>query len=291
MFDSLKSLGTTLFYQPLFNLLFGFVALLPGESLGYGIIALTVFIRLLLMPSTAASVRSQREMMALQPKIDEIRAKYGDKPEELNKRLLAVYQEHKVNPFGSCLPLLIQLPVLWVLYRVFFTGIHPQNFDLLYSFVPAPESLNTMFLGVDLQNPSLAFALIAGALQFGQTWQLMRQRQQEKDRRQLPKNEKLSAQDEATRAAEQMSSRMMYFMPLLTVFITATLPAALGLYWIVTTVFSIGQQWYLIRRQPALPHHHAKDGVTVQIRPSGSGTTEAAEPKPKSKRRKRKRSR
>lgn len=291
MFDSLKSLGTTLFYQPLFNLLFGFVALLPGESLGYGIIALTVFIRLLLMPSTAASVRSQREMMALQPKIDEIRAKYGDKPEELNKRLLAVYQEHKVNPFGSCLPLLIQLPVLWVLYRVFFTGIHPQNFDLLYSFVPAPESLNTMFLGVDLQNPSLAFALIAGALQFGQTWQLMRQRQQEKDRRQLPKNEKLSAQDEATRAAEQMSSRMMYFMPLLTVFITATLPAALGLYWIVTTVFSIGQQWYLIRRQPALPHHHAKDEVTVQIRPSGSGTIEAAEPKPKSKRRKRKRSR
>ena len=101
MLLSLKSLGVTFFYQPLFNLLFGFVALLPGENLGLGIIALTVLIRILLLPSSAAAVKSQRELAALQPKIDEIRAKYKDKPEEMNQQLVAVYQEHKVNPFGS----------------------------------------------------------------------------------------------------------------------------------------------------------------------------------------------
>src|SRR3990167_469098 len=261
MLAFLKELGTTLFYQPLFNLLFWFVAILPGESLGLGIIALTALVRILLMPSSAAAVKSQREMLALQPKIDEIRAKYGDKPEQMNQRLLALYQEHKVNPFGSCLPLLIQLPILWVLYRVFMTGIHPSNFNLLYSFVPAPSALDTTLFGINLQAPSLVLAVVAGALQFVQTWQLSRHRQQAKDRTDLPRSEKPGSED-AAKTAEQLSSRMMYAMPLFTVFIAATLPSALAVYWVVTTAFSIAQQAYLIRTQPALHHEHV--AVTVR---------------------------
>lgn len=263
MIASLKALGTTLFYQPLFNLLFWFVAILPGESLGLGIIALTALVRLILLPSSAAAVKSQREMTALQPKIDEIRQQYKDKPEQMNEKLLGIYQEHKVNPLGSCLPLLIQLPILIVLYRVFLEGVHPENFDLLYSFVPVPEAINTMFLGADLQSPSLVLALIAGGLQFVQTWQLMNRAQQQKDEKKLPADEQPKEGADATKAVEAFTGKITYFMPLVTVFIAMSLPSALAIYWAVTTIFSIGQQWYMIRTQPALPHKHP---VTVSVR-------------------------
>ena len=258
---TLKAFFTTLVYQPLFNLLFWFVAVLPGESLGLGIIALTIVVRILLLPASAAAVKSQREMAALQPKIDEIRSKHAAKPEEMNQKLLAVYQEHKVNPFGSCLPLLIQLPILWVLYQVFWGGIHATNFDLLYHFVPRPEALQTTLVGIDLAKPSLVLAVIAGALQFLQTWQLLKRTQQTKDRTKLPASEK-KATPEASKLAQSTSNQTMYLMPLFTVFISATLPSALAVYWAVTTAFSILQQWYLIRTQPALPHHHV--AVTVR---------------------------
>ncbi len=261
MLASIKALGTTLFYQPIFNLLFGIVALVPGHSLGWAIVIVTLLIRLLLLAPSAAAVRSQRELQALQPKIDEIRAKYKDKPDELNQKLLGVYQEHKVNPFGSCLPLLIQLPVLLVLYQVFLSGIHADNFNLLYSFVPNPGSVNASLFGIDLVRPSLLLAVIAGGLQFLQTRQLMAKQQQLKDEKNLPADEK-PKQEVAAKAAQDLSKTMVYFMPLLTVVIGITLPAALAVYWIVTTLFSIGQQWYLVRTQPALPHHHVAVKIT-----------------------------
>lgn len=261
MLTTIKSALTAIFYQPIFNLLFGLVAIIPGHSLGWAIVAVTLLVRIILLAPSAAAVKSQRELQALQPKIDEIRQKYKDKPDELNQKLLAVYQEHKVNPFGSCLPLLIQLPVLLVLYRVFLSGIHETNLNLLYSFVPNPGPLNALFLGIDLTHPSILLAIIAGALQFAQTRQMMSKQQQLRDEKNLPANEKPHAQkaeESAAKAAQDLSSKMVYFMPLLTIFIGATLPAALAVYWVVTTLFSLAQQWYLMKTQPALKHHHVE---------------------------------
>ncbi|MBI4032726.1 membrane protein insertase YidC [Candidatus Berkelbacteria bacterium] len=255
---AIKDLFTTLFYQPLYNLLFYFVYLLPGESFGLGVIALTLLVRLILVPSSAQAVRSQRELAVLQPKIDALRAELKDKPEELNRKMLALYQEHNVNPFGACLPLLIQLPVLLILYRVFVNGIHPGNFSLLYPFVPAPAALSTQFLGIDLAAPSLLLGVIAGALQFVQTWQLMRKRPASGAKK-----------DPAAAAAEQMSRRMMYVMPLITVFAASTLPSALALYWVVTTLFGIVQQWWILRTHPEVATPH----IAVQIRQKGQTET------------------
>lgn len=255
---ALKDLFTTLFYQPLYNLLFFFVSVLPGESLGLGIVALTVFVRLLLVPSSAQAVRAQRELAVLQPKVDELRAELKDKPEEMNRKLLALYQEHNVNPFGACLPLLIQLPVLLILYHVFINGIHPENFGLLYAFVPTPSALSTSFLGIELALPSLTLAVLAGALQFVQTWQLMNRRAPGATKR-----------DPAAAAAEQVSRRMMYVMPLITVVAAATLPSALGLYWVVTTIFAIGQQYWILRTHPEVATPH----IAVQIRPPAPSST------------------
>lgn len=262
---AIKDLFTTIFYQPLYNLLFFFVSVLPGENLGLGIIALTVLVRLLLVPSSAQAVRSQRELAVLQPKIDELREKYKDNPEELNKRMLAIYQEHNVNPFGACLPLLIQLPVLLILYRVFVNGIHPDNFAQLYAFIPAPTALSTQFLGVDLAVPSIALAALAGALQFIQTRQLMSKR---------PTS--TSKKDPAAAAAEQMSRRMMYVMPLITVVAASTLPSALALYWVVTTLFAIGQQWWILRTHPEVATPHV--AVTIRKKGEAHEVQQIAEP-------------
>ncbi|MBI2589869.1 membrane protein insertase YidC [Candidatus Berkelbacteria bacterium] len=250
MIETIKSLSTTLFYQPLFNLLFFFISILPGENLAAGIIGLTVVVRLMLVPSSARALRAQRELTALQPEINNLRADYKDKPEELNRQMLALYQKHNVNPFGSCLPILIQLPILLILYRVVLNGIHPDNFNLLYSFVPTPTALETMFLGISLEAPSLILGLIAGGLQFLQTWQMLRGRV------------KTKSTDPTTEATEQIGQRMTYLMPLLTVFISSTLPAALALYWVVTTLFSVIQQSWLLRVHPEI----AKPHVAVRIK-------------------------
>ena len=254
----MKALLTSIFYQPLYNLLFWFVLILPGESLGLGIIALTILVRLILLPLSAQGVRAQRELQVLQPEIDKLRAEYKEQPDELNKQIMSLYQEHKVNPLGSCLPLLIQLPVLIILYRVFISGIQADHHELLYRFVPAPEHLSTIFLGIDLHHPSIPLAIVSGLLQFVQTWQLMR-------RQPAVKPTSATALDTAKKPAgdptQQTSQIMAYLTPLLTVYIGTRFPAGLAIYWIVTTLFSIAQQWWLFRKPSiATPH------VSVSVR-------------------------
>jgi YidC/Oxa1 family membrane protein insertase len=97
---------------PILKLFYG----LTG-SYGWAIICLTLVIKLALMPLTVTQFKSMLGMQKLAPRLKEIQERYKGKPEELNKRVMALYQEHKVNPFGGCLPLLIQLPFLFALYQ------------------------------------------------------------------------------------------------------------------------------------------------------------------------------
>ncbi len=251
--EAIGSFFKSIFYVPVYNLLVWFVSVFPGESLGLGIIALTVLVRLALLPSSAQAVRAQKELQVLQPEIDKLRKELKEKPEELNRRMLALYQEHNVNPFRSCLPLLIQLPILLILYQVFL-NVQPIDTGILYGFVSAPEHIQTGFLGIDLAVPSILLAVVAGALQFLQARQLTTQRP--------TPTAADGEQDDATRVAQQLGSRMTYIMPVVTVFIAATLPAALALYWIVTTLFSVVQQWWILRTRPEVATPH----VAVSIR-------------------------
>src|SRR3989338_6022406 len=93
--------------KPLLNLLIAFYNFIPGQDMGMAIIALTLLVRLLLFPSFQKSLRSQRELQQMQPKLDEIKNKYKDDKEAQTKAILAFYQENKINPFSSCLPLLV----------------------------------------------------------------------------------------------------------------------------------------------------------------------------------------
>lgn len=219
--------------QPLLNALIWLYNVIPGHDMGLAIIALTVVLRLLLFPSFQKSLRSQKALQRLQPKLEELKAKHKDDKEAQTKAMLELYKEHKVNPLSSCLPLLIQLPILIALYRVFLSGLAGNDLaPQLYHFVRNPGVINVMFLGlVNLAQPNYIFGVLAGAFQFVQSKMM------------LPKT---SAATDKT--ARMMNAQMTYFMPVITIVIAIKLPAGLSLYWIVTTLFAIGQQYYIMKQ-------------------------------------------
>lgn len=232
--DSIINIFNQVLYLPLFNALIWLYNVIPGNDLGIAIVALTVLIRFILYPLSRKAIRSQKIMSELQPKIKEVQKKYKNKEEQM-RQTMALYKKHKINPVAGCLPILIQLPILLALYRVFFTGISdPEKLNNLYSFVAQPESLNVIFLGlIDLSQRSIVLALLAGFFQFIQSKMIMPKKGFGQ------KQMKIGNIDFSSLMGQQMT----YFMPLITIFIAWNLPAALPLYWIVITIFGIIQQY------------------------------------------------
>jgi len=224
-------------YRPLFNGLIILYNILPGDDLGVAIIVLTALIRLILYPLSKKAIRSQKAIAQLQPEMQEIKRKHKNK-EEQARAMMALYQKYKVNPMSGCLPILIQFPILIALYRVFITGLDPQKLDVLYSFVRRPESLNVMFLGiVNLSQRSIVLALLAGFFQFIQSKMILPKKKT------ASKGLKVGGLDFSSLMGQQMT----YLMPILTVFIAWSLPAALPLYWMVIIIFGIIQQYFTPR--------------------------------------------
>lgn len=228
-----------IFYQPILNLLILLYDSVALRDMGLAIIMMTVVIKLILWPLSHKSIHSQKALQELQPKIDELKKKYKGNQKEMGPEMMQLYKEHKINPFSSCLPLLIQLPFFLAVYRVFRDGLN-SRLDLLYSFVPKPEIINNMFLGfLDLSKPSVYLAVLAGAAQFWQAKMLMAKKKKDVT---VPKekNESMSA---------IMNKQMLYFMPALTVFIGISLPGGLALYWLVITLLTVLQQLLMIKKE------------------------------------------
>lgn len=214
-------------YQPLFNALIFLYQIIP--DFGIAVIVLTAIIRLLLYPSTAKSIKSQQALSELQPKIEKVKEKYEDEKEKQAKKMMELYQEEDVSPLSGCLPLLIQLPILIGLFRVFWRGFGSEQMKYLYSFMANPGVIDQTFLGlVDLGQASPVMAILAGVFQFIQT-----------------KTSSATSGTDGDGFAAMFKNQMIYLFPVLTVFIVWRLPAAIGLYWITTTLFMIGQQYYI----------------------------------------------
>ena len=231
----------TFLYQPLFNLLIVIYNVLPGADMGFAIITLTILIKLVLWPLANKSLRSQKALQDIQPKIEELKEEHGDNKEALAKAMMELYSAEKVNPLSSCLPLIIQLPILITLYRVLI-GLSTESLVHLYDFVPSPGEIHNFFLGfIDLSLPNIYMALLAGAFQFLQTRMLVTNRP--------PKNlrKKEGAKDENMMAS--MNKSMMYFMPIITVVIGASLPGGLTLYWVTVNIFSVLQQLIIFSKK------------------------------------------
>jgi YidC/Oxa1 family membrane protein insertase len=253
---------------PFANLL-GFLAwLVPGAHLFWGILFLTILIRLILLPSTFQMLKSQRKMQELQPVLNDLKNQFGDDREGLTKAQLALYNENGVNPVSSsCLPLLIQFPVLIGLYAG-IQEIVAKN-DVFYSWVPHDEFLNSVIGPIDLRVADTSFILvtIAAALQFLQLW--------------------LGISHQKKRATEvspmeQQMRMMMYIYPLSLFFIGGRIQSGIVLYWIIGTIFSIVQQLYVNRHFYPLAGveavkkelaSHTKEPGTVKSVEKKAGTT------------------
>ncbi len=233
----------TLLYQPIFNLLVFLYNIIPGGDIGSAIIALTILIKIALWPLMHQSLKSQKALQEIQPKIEEIKVRNKDNKEALAKEMMELYQHEKVNPLSSCLPMLVQLPILIALYRVLLVGFDPSLFSELYSWVANPGEINSVFLGViNLAETSILLAVLAGIFQFFQTRMLM----SKKPPKEVSKSE--GAKDETMLAS--MNKSMLYFMPIITVVIGVTLPGGLTLYWVTVNAFSIFQQAIAFKNVP-----------------------------------------
>jgi len=261
-------------YRPLLNLLIFFYNIFG--DFGLAIIALTVLVRLVLYPVAKKSLEHQKKLKKIQPKMKELQNKHKDDKEKLTQEMMALYKEHEFNPASGCLPLIVQFIILIALYRVFLTGIN-LDASQLYSWVQHPVNFSTSFLGLfDLGQKSadvnlgkllkldpggfslvsaggLMLALIAGAAQFIQTKMTVAIQAKKKVEEigekgmETKKAEGKPADAGMPDMTEMMNKQMLYFFPLLTVYIGLSFPAGLALYWTVSTLLLIGQQYILDR--------------------------------------------
>jgi len=245
----------TFFYQPILNLLIFFYNYVPGHDLGLAIILLTIVIKLILYPLSRQSIKSQKALRDLQPKLNKIKEKYKGDREALGKATLALYRDNKINPFSSCLPLLVQIPFFFAVFRVFRDELNHQSLNLIYPFLEKPETLNTFFFNiVDLSHPSKILAVLAGLAQFWQTKMLMAKK---------PAIKAPEAKDENMTAI--LNKQMLYFMPALTVFFGFTFPGGLALYWLVTTLLTVAQQKIVFRGGLAQPADTEKKVIEGEV--------------------------
>lgn len=242
----MSQLFTVVLLQPILNALVWLYNVVPGQDIGIAIILITILIKLILYPLTAAQLKQQRALQSLQPKIDEIRQKYKDDKEAQGKELMALYGREKVNPASSCLPLIVQLPVFLALYRALSIGLHSTNLDLLYSFVAHPQQINPKFLGIlDLTHPSYVLAILAAAVQYWQTRQMLKVTSGAVTPPPPEVDGTKGAQDESMAAI--MNKQMMYVMPILTAVIGFSLPGGLALYWLTMSLLTYFQQLLLTK--------------------------------------------
>jgi len=206
-------------YQPILGVLVFIYNNIAFHDLGLSIILLTVFIRLILLPFFYQGAKAQTKIQRLQPLVKKIQEDHKNNKEKQTHALLDLYKEHKINPFSSILLLVIQLPILIALYRVFLTGLSSSVF------------INYNFLGViDLNQKSFLITILAVLAQYFQ------------GRMMLPKK---SGTGQTTGADKTNKAMLLYLGPALTLIVLFNLPSALGLYWFVSSLFSLVQQFFI----------------------------------------------
>lgn len=236
-----------LLYYPLFNLMVFFYNIIPGNDIGIAIIMLTLLVRFVLYPINTKAIKSQKQLQEIQPKMKKVQAKYKNDKEKQAKALMELYQKHKINPMSGCFPILMQFPILIALYWVFLNGFKDESLSIIYPFISNPGHIDPMFIGfVNLSETNIVLAFIAGILQYFQTKMIMGNKKEEKDKE---KEEKEKTPEEKTQDfAQSMSKQMIYFMPVLTFVFAMSFPSGLALYWAVTTLFAIVQQYIIIKK-------------------------------------------
>lgn len=229
-----------------------------GLSWGMSIIALTVFVRALLIPLTYKQLKGMRALQALQPQIKEIQAKYKNDKQRMQQEMMRFYQENKVNPFASCIPLVAQLPVFITLFYVLRHEL-PPDMGCPAAGHCAAHGAEFLFIH-DLTAKATGGELIALLILYVGT--------------QLVSGMVMAL------TADKSQRMMMFILPLVFVPFILSFPAGLILYWITTNFWTIGQQ-YVIRRVVPPPVTATAEGA------AGIKASKPPPPPPKKKKRRR----
>jgi len=222
-----------LLFRPIFNILVFLYDVIPGNDFGVAIIILTILIKLIFFPLTAKSLVAQRKLSELQPKVKELQEKYKNDRQKLGAETMALYKQHQINPLSGCFPILIQLPVLFALFKALNIVFEPESLDFVYGFISNPGAIKETsfyFLNLSVNNPTLA--ITAGVLQYFQIKVSNTNRPKQGD----------AVQDPTQKSLNQMTKQMLYFFPIMIIIIAWNFPTGLVLYWVVTTGLSIVEQ-------------------------------------------------
>ncbi|TXG77158.1 YidC/Oxa1 family membrane protein insertase [Candidatus Dojkabacteria bacterium] len=225
-------------YDPLYNVLVWFYDVLPFADFGVAIILTTILIKVIFYGLSQKQIISQKKLQEIQPKIKALQEQYKDDKEKQTRAIMECYKEHKVNPFAGCLPLIIQLIFFIAFYQViisFTTNGFQVDGSILYSFLSNPGSVHHMAFGfLDLVKTAPWLGALAAIAQYFQTKMIMPQT--------LPVKKEGEKSDMAQDMAQMMGKQMLYLGPALIFFFSFQFPAALSLYWLVSTLLSWGQQ-------------------------------------------------
>ncbi len=225
----------TVLYVPIYNLLVLLVGVLPGADIGLAVIAVTIVVRLAIMPLSFAAQKTARAMKRIEPALKKIRDDLKDNKEEQAKAMMALYKENGINPFASILTMFIQLPVVICLYWVFHSkSLLTVDGSLLYSFVHAPAAVSPLFLGFfELTTSNI---ILAGLVALTQLLLAVYA---------IPKaptaKEDSSMQADISRA---MNLQMRYVFPVIMAMIAYT-SGAIALYFITSNLFGIVQEFFV----------------------------------------------
>ena len=201
----------------LYNLLKQFLALLLTTTdkyvgnFGVSIIVVTILIKIALLPLTLKQDKSMKEMKKIQPELEKLKEKYANDKQMLNIKTMELYKEHKVNPLGGCLPLLLQLPILFALFGVLRSGIIPADSSFLW-------------LKLTDKDPYYILPILNGAVSFFQ--------------------QKLMGSADSN---PQMKN-MMYIFPVMMIYISYRMPSGLQLYWLTSSLIAVIQQYFIMKK-------------------------------------------
>lgn len=255
----------------IFGNLLNFLYELLGENYGLALIGFTLIVNLILLPLTLKQQKSTAMMQAIQPELTRLQNKYKNDKEKLNTEMMKLYQKNNINPMGGCLPLLIQLPIIFLLYQViikplsYMRGLTGEQIATLRELVGAGKNvmevdlaskaaalgdkmpdfftpINFDFFGLDLgaapnfSQPSALWLIpiLAGVTTYALSWLTMKQADAKKTEEQKNK-------EKENPSSGQMQT-MNKIMPLITVWFAFSFAAGIGFYWIMNNLFKMIQQ-------------------------------------------------
>lgn len=220
----------TIIYIPLYNI---FVLILNIDFVDAGVAAilLTVAVKLILYPLTKKSTLTQIKMKNGERELSSIKEKYKDTQEQA-LQVMEFYKKNNINPFSSIFALLIQIPIIYSLYHIFFnSGLPEVNLSLLYPFIHAPTSVSMSFLGlIDVSQKSIILAILAAISTFAQAHFSTSGTQSSSEKEDFSK---------------MLASQMKFTLPIIVFFISWRIAGVVALYWIVSNLVGIAQDFYI----------------------------------------------